>query len=389
MVDKLRRFSAQPLRVIRQFIQLEIASSIILFLSAVIALLISNSPWAKFYYFVFNDWRWLTMPIQLWINDGLMTLFFVLVGLEIKRELIAGELNTISKRVLPCIGALGGMIVPALLFSAINWHDPLALKGWAIPAATDIAFALGAMQLLGSRIPVALKIFLMALAIMDDLGAVIIITFFYSSHLLVGYIMVAALLTFILFYLNYKQIYHFGIYAVVGLLLWVCVLLSGIHPTVAGVIFAFAVPLTASQQRLPLQRLEQQLHPWVAYGIMPLFAFANAGINFSHIGLADWYASIPLGIIVGLFIGKQLGVWSFCAVVIKLKWAQLPAGVSWQQFYGMAILCGIGFTMSLFIGNLAYQGFSPQHINYLRLGVMTGSILSGLLGYGTLRFIRR
>lgn len=385
MKDSLARLALLPVKRLQQFMKIETASGIILFLMAIAALILTNSPWERHYQHLFYEVLLVDKSINFWINDGLMVLFFVVVGLEIKRELIAGELDTFQKRLMPSLSALGGVVVPAIIFIACNWHDPSALKGWAIPTATDIAFALGLLLLLGPRIPVSLKIFLMTLAIIDDLAAVIIISLFYTSHLSLIYLLLACLVILGLVILNKKHSTNLWCYALLGIMLWLCILGSGIHPTVAGVIFAFCIPLYAKEYS-PLRTLEHYLHPWIAFGVMPIFAFANAGLSLAQLSLADLTEGLSLGIILGLFLGKPLGVVGASALAIKFKWGELPSNVTWQSFYGMSIICGVGFTMSLFIGNLAYQHFSNDYNTHVRLGVLCGSLLSGVVGYGMLRW---
>lgn len=388
MVNTLSKLATISVKRLQKFIQLETSSGIILFLMAIAALVISNSPWQADYHWLFNEYLIFNQTANFWINDGLMVFFFTLIGLEIKREIRVGELDTKQKRILPSLAALGGMVVPALIFIAFNWQDPIAINGWAIPAATDIAFALGILLLLGSRVPLGLKIFLMALAIIDDLGAIIIITLFYTTQLSLNYLILAGLCCGLLWLSNKKNITHLAWYALLGIALWFCILNSGIHPTIAGVIVAFAIPLHAKGFS-PLRTLEYYLHPWVAFAIMPLFAFANAGLNFTHLHLADFANSLPLGIICGLLLGKPLGIISVSALAIKLNYGQLPEGVNWQDFYGMAFICGVGFTMSLFIGNLAYENLVTLYNDYVRLGVLCGSLIAGLLGYSMLRLNNR
>ncbi|MEM8744286.1 MAG: Na+/H+ antiporter NhaA, partial [Pseudomonadota bacterium] len=328
-------------------------------------------------------------PLLLWINDGLMAIFFFLIGLEIKREIVEGRLSNFDQAALPVVAAIGGMLGPALVYVAFNYDDPTALAGWAIPAATDIAFALGILALLGSRVPIALKVFLLALAIIDDLGAIIIIALFYTSQLSVSVLAIAAIGTAALAWLNYKGVTRLAPYLVVGLVIWVCVLKSGVHATLAGVVIALFVPLrgeTEDGQSL-LKKTEHGLAPWVVFGVMPLFAFANAGVDLRGLSLDVLFAGIPLGIAAGLFLGKQIGIMSFVWVSVKAGFARLPRGVTWMQIYGVSLLAGIGFTMSLFIGTLAFA--DPQHSAAVRLGVLSGSFLSGVLGYLILRISTR
>ncbi len=381
---------------IREFMRLEVAGGVLLLTAAVVALIAANSAFAPIYA------RFLDLPVEfrvgafaiakpllLWINDGLMAVFFLLVGLEIKRELLAGELATIRQAILPGIGAAGGMLVPALIYVGFNAGDPTALNGWAIPAATDIAFALGVLSLLGRRVPAGLKVFLLALAILDDLGAIIIIAVFYTSTLSVGALAAAAVILVLLLTLNRLGVTRIAPYALLGIVLWVCVLKSGVHATLAGVAIAFAVPLKGRGMvtQSPLTHLEHMLHPWVTFLIMPLFGFANAGVSLAGIDAKGLGNPIILGIALGLFLGKQIGVFGFVAAAIALGLARRPDGVTWPMLYGTAILAGIGFTMSLFIGTLAWE--STAFAAPLRLGVLAGSLASGLFGYAVLRFAFR
>lgn len=383
-----------PIKAIREFIKLESSSGIVLLVAAILALIVDNSPFSHFYEsFIdttvtiqFGSFG-LSKPLLMWVNDGLMAIFFLVAGLEIKREILVGELNTINKALLPGIAAFGGMIVPAFIYFLFNHHSPSSIQGWAIPTATDIAFALGVLALLGSRVPSSLKVFLTALAILDDLGAIVIIATFYTadiSWLLLG---LASLCLVGLFTLNRLGITRLTPYCSIGLVLWICVLKSGVHATLAGVALAFAIPITDVKKpdSSPLRALEHKLHPWIAYGVLPLFAFANAGVNFQGITATIFLQPIPLGIALGLFIGKQIGVFSACWIAVKAKFAKLPDGITWRHLYGVAALCGIGFTMSLFIGTLAFnEAANPDYAQLVRSGVFSGSILAGLLGYITL-----
>lgn len=376
------------------FFQHEAAGGIVLMFAAAFALALDNSPLAWLYdallgtpvviqigAFAINK------PLLLWINDGLMAIFFFLVGLEIKREIVEGRLSSWQRASLPILAAVGGMLAPALIYAAFNSSDAVAMRGWAIPAATDIAFALGVLALLGSRVPVALKVFLLALAIIDDLGAIIIIALFYTSELSVSVLAIAAIGTAILGYLNYRGVTSLGPYLVTGLVIWVCVLKSGVHATLAGVIIALFIPIRAENVdgHSPLKQIEHGLAPWVAFGVMPVFAFANAGVALHGLSVSDLIAGIPLGIAAGLFIGKQVGIIGFVWFGVKLGIARLPDGVGWMQIYGVALLAGIGFTMSLFIGTLAFA--DPEHAAAVRIGVLAGSIMSGIIGYAVLRAV--
>ncbi len=385
-------------RVIHHFIHLEASSGIVLFIMAILAMVIDNSPWRVYYHQFFQTLvsiqfgqYALAKPVLLWINDGFMAIFFLLVGLEIKRELVEGELNTFAKALLPAMAAIGGMIAPALIYIAFNYHDPEALRGWAIPTATDIAFSLGILSLLGKRIPPALKVFLMALAIFDDVGAVIIIAIFYTNDVSVLSLSLAILLIGILFLFNRFGITSYLPYCIVGLILWVCVLKSGVHATLSGIVLAMAIPLRDPKKPnyLPARELIQALHPWVAFGILPIFAFANAGISFEGLSWKHFVGPISLGIALGLFIGKQLGIGIATWLAIKLKFAKAPAGTSIKGIYGVALLGGVGFTMSLFLGTLAFElgKDSSLHAAMVRAGVISGSLLSGALGYFWLKRI--
>ncbi|MBA2351850.1 MAG: Na+/H+ antiporter NhaA, partial [Burkholderiales bacterium] len=348
----------------RRFFELESAGGLILISTALLALLFSNSPLSSVYSGVLDlplEVRigsfFLGKPLLLWINDGLMAIFFLLVGLEIKREVLEGELSSPSRILLPLVSAIGGVVAPALIFFCFNRGDPTALNGWAIPTATDIAFALGILALLGSRIPLSLKIFLTAVAIADDLGAIIIIALFYTSDLSVVMLLFAAAAIAVLATLNWLDIARIAPYAIVGLFLWILVLKSGVHATLAGVVVAFAIPLRIadSSGASPLHRLEHGLHPWVAFAVLPLFAFANAGVSLDGVTLSTLASPVPLGIAAGLVVGKLIGVFGAAAALILLGFAKLPEDSNWVQLLGVAILCGIGFTMSLFIGSLAFE----------------------------------
>lgn len=376
------------------FFEHQAAGGIILIFAAAIALVLDNSPISWLYDKLLSTPVVIQIgalaidkPLLLWINDGLMAIFFFLVGLEIKREIIEGRLSSVDRAALPVIAAVGGMLIPAAFYIAFNQNDPEAIKGWAIPAATDIAFALGILALLGPRVPVALKVFLLALAIIDDLGAIIIIALFYTSQLSVSVLGIAAVGITVLAYLNYRGVQRSSAYLVTGLIIWVCVLKSGVHATLAGVIIALFIPInskTENNEDAPLKRIEHGLAPWVAFGVMPIFAFANAGVELHSLSLSDLFETIPLGIAVGLFVGKQIGIMGFVWVAVKLGISRLPDGVTWLQIYGVSALAGIGFTMSLFIGTLAFA--DPGHAAAVRIGVLAGSTASALVGYFILRF---
>jgi NhaA family Na+:H+ antiporter len=322
-----------------------------------------------------------------WINDGLMAVFFLLVALEIKREILDGELSSPGQIALPAVAAVCGMAAPAAVYVGLNAGDALALRGWAVPAATDIAFALGVLALLGNRVPASLKILLMAISVLDDLGAIVIIAIFYTEQLSFLALALAGIGILALIALNRAGVRRLAPYLLIGLFLWVCVLKSGVHATLAGVAVGFAIPARRDAQgHSPLETLEHALHPWVAYAILPIFAFANAGVSLAGISLASFAAPVSLGIAAGLFVGKQVGIFLGIFAMVKLKLARMPAEASWAMLYGVALLCGIGFTMSLFIGSLA---FDESYAARVRLGVLTGSIVSALVGYGLLRLVSR
>jgi len=370
------------------FFKLEAASGLVLLISAVIALFISNSSFSLVYFeslekYIFigvNNFG-LKLSLLHWINDALMAIFFFFVTLEIKREFIQGELSNTKQAILPIIAAIGGMLVPALIYVYINYDNSITLRGWAIPSATDIAFSLGVLSLLGSRVPISLKVFLTALAIIDDLGAIIIIAFFYSGNLSIEYLSLM-LLTFItLLLLNKFNIKKFTPYLILGLCLWIFTHESGIHATIAGVLLASTIPHRKKDKDFSLLiKLEHSISPYVAYFIMPLFAFANAGVSLKGISFESLLYPVPLGILLGLFIGKQLGVFLFSYVSIKLKIAEIPTNSNWLNLYAVGILTGIGFTMSLFVGNLAFVA-NTEYIDGVKIGVLSGSLLSTLMGY--------
>lgn len=378
----------------QRFLSLEALAGVALIAAAVIALVLSNSPLASLYQQLLNTpvtvqvgTAALHKSLLLWINDGLMAVFFLLVGLELKRELLVGELANRQQLVLPAMAAVGGFIVPALVFVGINWGDQSALNGWAIPTATDIAFALGVLALLGSRVPLSLKIFLTAIAIIDDLLAIIVIALFYSGDLAWHHLLWAAVITTAMVVCNRFKISHMGIYLLLGLMLWVLVLKSGVHATLAGVVVAFCIPLHNRQQNSsPLEELEHRLHPYVAFLIVPVFAFANAGVSLTGLGLQQLFSPLSLGLILGLFLGKQLGVMLMVWISVKLKLAQLPKNCSWSMVYGVAVLTGIGFTMSLFIGSLAFEHGGFDYGPQVRIGVLCASLLTAVSGYCWLRY---
>jgi len=381
---------------IRDFLKLESASGILLIGAMALAMIMNNNTLLDDLYqaiiktpiAVQIGALIIDKPLLLWINDGLMALFFFTVGLELKREILEGELSKLSQVALPLAGALGGMLVPALIYAAMTHHDPILLRGWAIPAATDIAFALGILMLLGKRVPNSLKIFLITLAVFDDVGAIIIIAIFYTHELSFVSLIVAACCIVVLIAMNLLRVTRISAYAIVGLVLWVSVLKSGVHATLATVIMAFTIPLRTNKpdQRSPLHQLENDLHPMVAYFVLPVFAFANAGVNLQNLSLDSLTHPVPVGIALGLFLGKQIGVFSFAWLAIKTGIASKSRDISWLSLYGVAILCGIGFTMSLFIGTLAFNvGDLPGNIDE-RLGILLGSVLSAVGGYLLLRY---
>ena len=370
------------------FFKLEAASGLMLLLSAIVALIISNSSISSLYFetldkFIFigiNNFG-LKLSILHWINDVLMAIFFFFVTLEIKREFIQGELSNIKQAILPIIAAVGGMLVPALIYVYVNFENIETLNGWAIPTATDIAFSLGVLSLLGSRVPISLKVFLTALAIIDDLGAIVIIAFFYSGDLNIIYLSMMLLSFMGLLSLNKFGLKMFLPYLIIGILLWHFTHESGIHATIAGVLLACTIPHRKKEKDFSLLvKTEHAISPYVAFGIMPLFAFANAGVSLEGISFSSLLQPVPLGILLGLFIGKQLGVFLFSYVSIKLGFAQMPNNSNWISLYGVGILTGIGFTMSLFVGNLAFNE-NAQYIDGVKLGVLSGSLLSTLVGY--------
>ncbi len=376
---------------LREFIAQETSAGIILFCAAVAAMVAMNSAFNP-YYLAFLDIPVavqfgaleIAKPLSLWINDGLMAIFFFLVGLEVKRELLEGQLSSIEQASLPFIAAIGGMALPALVFLYFNWTVPENINGWAIPAATDIAFALGVLALLGKHAPVSLKILLLAIAIIDDIGAIIIIALFYTAEVSSFSLLLAGGSTILLFAMNRLGVVRTAPYILVGTFLWICVLKSGVHATLAGVIAALAIPLNAKDGSSPLKHLEHFLHPWTAFLVLPIFAFANAGVSLAGLQIADLMAPLALGITAGLVVGKQVGVFGFMYLATRIGLVKRPAGVTWLQLYGLACLTGIGFTMSLFIGNLAFV--DPEQIETVKLGVISGSVISGLLGYCLLRF---
>ncbi len=387
-----------PITAIREFLQKESASGLLIMGAALLAMIAENSP-LKFLYDALLDTPLgirvgalaIDKPLLLWINDGMMAVFFFLIGLEIKREVLDGELSDPRRMALPAIAAIGGMVVPAAFYIYFNHNDPVAMTGWAIPMATDIAFALGILSLLGSRVPVALKVFLLTLAIIDDLGAIIIIALFYSTDISTLSLVISASTIVILFFMNRSGVNNIAPYILVGVVLWIAVLKSGVHATLAGVLLAFFIPLNRGSDEAgsPLRHLEHMLHPYVAFMIMPVFAFANAGIPIAGLSMDALTHPVPLGIMTGLFFGKQIGVLGFTWLTSVLRIGRLPEGVTWLQLYGVSALCGIGFTMSLFISSLAAEQAGTELIARYRLGILEGTVLSAITGYLILKFALR
>ncbi len=382
-----------------RFIKQESFPSVLLITVTLLALIINNSPLSIYYDAVaktlisvqVGELLEISKPLLLWVNDGLMAIFFLYVGLEIKRELLEGHLSTLSKIALPIFAAIGGMLVPAIVFVLFNHQDSTALQGWAIPTATDIVFALGILSLLGKRVPVSLKIFLMALATIDDMGAILVISVFYTDNLSLRSIFLALFFIIILFSMNRMNVIRITSYIIIGIFLWISVLKSGVHATLAGIVLAFAIPLNSKNEKdkrvSPVRILEHNLHFWVTYLILPLFAFLNAGVDLRAIPIDSLFNNMTLGIVTGLFFGKQLGVMFFVFIAVKFNIAKLPKRVSWWQIYGIAILTGVGFTMSLFISSLAFED-PTTYMSSDRLAILIGSFLSGIVGYLVLRFSR-
>lgn len=393
--QKCKKYHIVSMKFIESFIQKESSSGVLLIIATFLALIFSNTLLAPYYE------AFLHIPVSIqvgslsldkslhhWVNDGLMAIFFFLIGLEVKREVLEGHLSSISQVVLPIVAAIGGMVVPAAIYIYFNGNDATAINGWAIPTATDIAFALGILSLLGKRVPLSLKVFLMALAIIDDLGAIVIIALFYTVDLSTLSITVASVALAILIVMNRMGVLRKSAYFIVGLVLWVSVLKSGVHATLAGVALAFTIPLYGKLENgetiSPLKTLEHDLHYWVAFFILPIFAFTNAGVNITEISLDQMSGSVPLGIMLGLFLGKQLGVFGLSWLAIKLGFAKMPTGSTWLQLYGVSVLTGIGFTMSLFITSLAFS--SADLFQYTdKLAILIGSLSAGILGYLLLR----
>lgn len=379
-----------PEKFIRRFLQLESAGGILLIVAAALALILANTPLQSLYNRLLDlpveirigDFA-LAKPLLLWINDALMAIFFFVIGLELKRELMEGELSNRKNIILPAIGALGGMLVPALIYAYLNWADPVAMNGWAIPAATDIAFALGILSLLGSRVPTSIKVFLTSLAIFDDIGAIVIIALFYTAKISFAALAVVAVCLVALAILHKRHVEAKSFYILVGVVMWIAMLKSGVHATLAGVLLAMFIPLHSpvTPGYSPLKTLEHDLHSLVAYFILPLFAFANAGIYLLGLRGDQILHPAPVGIALGLFVGKQVGIFVLCWLAVKIKLASLPPGMTWSSLYGTAVLCGIGFTMSLFVASLAFEETGVNYLFDERLGIIVGSLASGIVGY--------
>lgn len=376
------------------FFKQESAGGILLMVAAVLAIILANTPLSTYYNLLIDTpvavqvgALKIDKPLLLWVNDGLMAVFFLLVGLELKREFLEGELSDLKKIILPGLGAIGGMAIPALIYILLNQNDPMAINGWAIPAATDIAFALGVLTLLGSRVPNSLKVFLTSLAIFDDIGAIVIIALFYTSKISSTALIIAAICVIVLFYINKRRVTAISVYVAIGIVLWVALLKSGVHATLAGVVLAMFIPnrSASESEKPPLKILEHDLHSTVAFIILPVFAFCNSGITITGLGADQIFHSIPVGIALGLFIGKQVGIFTLCWIGVKIGITKLPEDISWSALYGTAIICGIGFTMSLFIGSLAFEETGVNYMFDERLGIILGSLASGILGYFVLK----
>lgn len=372
-------------KVFKEMVEHDAAGGILLVIAAIVAMIFANSALSGFYtgtldipiQVSFGDFI-INKPLVLWVNDGLMAIFFLVVGLEVKREIIEGHLSSMDQIILPAVGAIAGIAIPALVYAAINTGDEITMRGWAIPSATDIAFALGLFTLFGKHLPLSLKLFLLSVAIFDDIGAIIIIAVFYSSDLSQLSLIVASAGLVVLFLMNRLRIKKVGPYMLVGLVVWAAVLKSGVHATLAGFAIAWFIPINVKNDdgNSLLRELEHDLHPWVAFFILPVFAFANAGVSLSGVGMDALTHPITLGIVLGLFVGKQVGIFGACWLAIKLGLAKLPTGANFMQLYGVSILCGIGFTMSLFIGSLAFENMDKEYIDAVKLGVLVGSLLS-------------
>jgi len=378
------------IKAIREFLRLESASGILLIMAAFLAVILANSPLSGYYDLLLDTpvevrvgALEIAKPLLLWINDGLMAVFFFVIGLELKREMLDGELGSAQAIALPAFAAVGGMVVPASLYVLFNGGDPVAMEGWAIPTATDIAFALAILTLLGDRVPLALKTFLVSLAIFDDVGAIIIIAIFYTSNISMVSLIIAAICIAVLAVLNWSNIYRLTPYMFFALIMWIAVLKSGVHATLAGVVLAMFIPLARDPEsgRSPLRDLEHDLHAMVAFIILPIFAFANSGLNVLNMGVEQIMHPVTIGIALGLFVGKQLGVFTFAWLAVKMGLARLPNNVNWSLIYGVSLLCGIGFTMSLFIGSLAFENSGENTLFDERLGIILASTLSAICGY--------
>jgi len=381
------------LSALKSFLRLESAAGLLLVSATVAALLVSNTPLVSWYNAVLDVPLVIALgdlavdkPLLLWINDGLMAIFFLLIGLEVKREVVDGQLSSADQVILPAAAALGGFLVPAAIYAAINWDSPDSIGGWAIPAATDIAFALGVLTMLGSRVPLSLKVFLTTIAIFDDIAAIIVIALFYTQDLSVLALVLGATGVLLLVVLNRTGVTRISPYMLVGVFVWVCVLKSGVHATLAGFAVALAIPMEGRRgEPSPLRHLEHTLHPWVAYAILPIFAFANAGIPFSGASVDTLLGPVATGIVVGLFVGKQLGVFGTVWLMVRLGLSRLPDGATFKAVYGVALLTGIGFTMSLFIGSLAFEHGQFDYLAATRVGVLVASVISAVAGYAVLR----
>ena len=378
---------------LRGFMKLESASGILMLTAAIIAMLAANSPLADLYSELLDitvavqvGALSISKPLLLWVNDGLIAVFFFLIGLEIKREVMEGELSSVSQIVLPGVGAIGGMVIPASIYIWMNRGDPIALDGWAIPVATDIAFALALLSVFGSRVPTALKVFLLTLAIFDDLAAIVIIALFYSGDLSLAALLIGAIALIIAIIMNKTGVTRTSGYILLGIVLWIAVLKSGVHATLAGVVIAFCIPMRDKQENSPLGELERDLHSPVLFVILPVFAFANAGLSLAGMSIDDLAHPVTLGVVSGLFIGKALGILVFVGLGVALRFVQLPKNVNWIQLLGVAFACGIGFTMSLFIAGLAFEHGSDDYYSGDRLGILLGSILSALVAFALLHF---
>lgn len=383
---------------LKNFLKLETASGQLLIIAAIMAMIVNNSPLSEWYDKLLQvpvaiqvSSFIIAKPLLLWINDGLMAIFFFLIGLEVKREVLGGQLSSFRAIALPAMAAIGGMAAPALIYTYINQGNDIALNGWAIPSATDIAFALGILALLGKRVPPALKVFLLTLAIIDDMGAVVIIAIFYSGDLSTLSLVTAAIALVMLAIINRSGVISLGPYIIIGIILWASVLKSGVHATLAGILLAFFIPYRIKQQGEknipPLIRAEHALHPWVSFAVLPIFAFANAGVSLEGMSIDRLLDPIPLGIAAGLLLGNPVGIMSMSWIAVRVGIASLPQGVTWPMMFGVSIICGIGFTMSLFIGGLAFQHTGVDHTINDRIGILIGSILAATIGFFTLRSI--